>query len=183
MSSSCLILLVIYLLALACLCSRHDFSKACLWFRLVDTLVLINARHLASHHHLPGSTDSSGFSCPGLGAWIVGDLLAEDQAYCWGVDRPVVSPFPSLLPWLARGISCYLVSALLYCSYLYISVYSRICAHRWCNIIVIFVTSGDCFPLICKGGKLTKKGWGAKLQVFLKRLQVDLLRDSGEVCR
>ena len=23
-----------------------------------------------------------------------------------------------------------------------------------------------CFPLICKGGKLTKKGRGAKLQVF-----------------
>ena len=40
-----------------------------------------------------------------------------------------------------------------------------------------------CFPLICKGENLQKRVWGAKLQVFLKRLQVDLLRDSGEVCR
>ena len=43
-----------------------------------------------SHHHLPGSTDSSRFSCPGLGAWTEGD------SSCWG---------PSLLLW-SRQINC-----------------------------------------------------------------------------
>ena len=76
-----------------------------------------------THHHLPESTDSSGSSCLGLRAWTKRDLPAEDQAYFCRADRPAVAPVPSLLFWLARGISSYLVSALLYCSYLYISVY------------------------------------------------------------
>jgi len=45
-----------------------------------------------------GSSDSSGSSCPGPGAWTEGDLLAEDQVYFCGADRSAVAPVPSLLP-------------------------------------------------------------------------------------
>jgi len=96
-----------------------------------------------------GSSDSSGSSCPGLGAWTEGDfscwgpslLLRSGQTSC--SSSHILAP-----PLLARGPSSYLVSALLYCSYMYISLYSRICAYRWCNIIVIFITSGDNFVIV-----------------------------------
>ena len=125
MSSSCLILLVIYLLTLACLCSRHDFSNVCLWFRFVDTLVLIYACHLAFTSPLAGESDSSEFSCPGLGAWTEGD------SSCWGPSLLLRSWQTScssspILPLLARGIFSYLVSALLYYSYLYIFIFSHL---------------------------------------------------------
>jgi len=130
MSILCLISLVMYLLASACLCSRHGFQ--CM-------LMIRFYRYTCAYPCTPsgfrlttrwGSSDSSGSSCPGPGAWTEGDLPAEDQAYFCGADRSVVAPVPSLLPLLARGFSSYLVSALLYCSYMYISLYSRICAYQ-----------------------------------------------------
>ena len=90
MSSSFLILLVIYLLTLACLCSRHGFSMRVYDPDLSTHLCLSMHATWHSRHHLPGSIDSSGSSCPGLGAWTEGD------SSCWG---------PSLLPG-SRQTSC-----------------------------------------------------------------------------
>ena len=44
-----------------------------------------------SHHHLPGSSDSSASSCPGFGAWSVWILPVADQsgaAVAWISSRP-----------------------------------------------------------------------------------------------
>ena len=98
MSILCLISLVMYLLASACLCSRHGFQ--CM-------LMIQFYRYTYAYPCTPsgfrlttrlGSSDSSGSSCPGPGAWTEGDHLAEDQAYFCGADRSAVAPVPSLLP-------------------------------------------------------------------------------------
>ena len=66
-------MMYIYLPLHACATTR--FFNACLWFRFIGTRVLIYARHLAFDHHSPGSSDSSGSSCPGLGACGFSQLL------------------------------------------------------------------------------------------------------------
>ena len=119
MSSSCLISIALYLLVPACWCSRHGFPMHVYDLDLSTHLCLSMLATWLSHHHSPGSSDSSGFSCPDLRAWTVGDLPAEDQAYFCGADIPAVAPVLPCFPWLARGISSYPLSLHLYYSYLY----------------------------------------------------------------
>ena len=94
MSLPCLISYVVYLLASVCLCLRHGFhvydpdlsihmclSILAIWF---------------SHHHSPGSSDSSGSSCPGFEAWSVWILPVADRsgaAVAWISSRPSRVPF------------------------------------------------------------------------------------------
>jgi len=60
-------LLYIYLLLYAC---AHDtVFNACLWFRFIDTRVLISAVIWHSHHRSLGISDSPGSSCLGFRAW------------------------------------------------------------------------------------------------------------------
>ena len=62
-----------------------------------------------SHHHSPGSSDSSGSSCPGLGAWSVWILLVADQSgavAAWISSRPFRAP-SFQAPCSALEFSCY----------------------------------------------------------------------------
>ena len=105
MSSSCLILLVIYLLVLACLCLRHDFFNACLWFEFVDTLVLVYARHLAYTSPFAGEywllwilmSRSQSLDWRGSSCWGPSLLLRNRQTSC--SSSPIIAP-PS---WLATS--------------------------------------------------------------------------------
>ena len=128
MSILCLTSLVMHLPAFACLCSRHGFQCMIRFYRYTCTHISTPSGFCLTTRW--GSSDSSGSSCPGPGAWTVGYILAEDQVHFCGAVRSAVAPVPFLLPLLARGSSSYLVSALLYCSYIYISLYSRICAYQ-----------------------------------------------------
>ena len=89
MSLPYLISYVVYLLAPVCLCLRHgshvygpDLS--------IHMCLSILAIWL-SHHHSPGSSDSSGSSCPGFGAWSMWILPVADQsgaAVAWISSKP-----------------------------------------------------------------------------------------------
>ena len=92
MSSSCLISLVIYLLAYTCLCPRHDF-QCMIMIRFYRYTCVILARHLAFVSPLAWGvlSDSPGFSCPGHGAWSVWIPPVADQsgaAVAWISSRP-----------------------------------------------------------------------------------------------
>ena len=93
MSLPCLISFAVYLLAPACLCLRHGFHvyDPDLSIHMCLSILVI----WLSHHHSPGSSDSSGSSCPGLGAWSVWILPVADQsgtAEAWIPSRPSRAP-------------------------------------------------------------------------------------------
>ena len=83
----------VYLLAPACLCLRHGFHVYD-----SDLLIHVCLSILAiwlSHHHSPGSSDSSGSSCSCLGVWSVWILPVADQsgaAVAWISSRPSRAP-------------------------------------------------------------------------------------------
>ena len=86
-----------------------------------------------------GSFWPPGFSCLDPEAWrlwILSVVYQRCAAVAWIIGRlskALSFQAPARLssfPFVTR-------ERLLYCSYLYISLYSRICAYRWCNILVI----------------------------------------------
>ena len=82
-----------------------------------------------SHHHSPGSSDSSGSSCPGFGAWSVWILPVADQsgaAVAWISSRPSRAPsFQASCS--ALEFSCYDSEPLFVLFILIHLLYSRIC--------------------------------------------------------
>ena len=93
-----------------------------------------------SHHHSPGSSDSSGSSCPGFGAWSVWTPSVADQigaVVAWIPSRPFRAPSfqaPMLgsrvfLLWLWASF-CTIHT----CTIRYILA---LAPYWWCNIIVI----------------------------------------------
>jgi len=97
-------LLYKYLLLHAC---THDtVFNACLWVRFIDTRVLIYLSMYATwhlHHHLLGSSDFPGSSCPGLGAWTDVDLFLLRTKLTLQSRQTSCSSSPFLAPagWLA----------------------------------------------------------------------------------
>ena len=95
MSISCLISLTIYLLAHACLCSRHGFQM-----HVYDSDLSIHeclSMHATwhSHYHSLGSSDSFGSSCPGLRAcsvWILPVTDLRSAAVAWISCRSFRAP-------------------------------------------------------------------------------------------
>ena len=84
-----------------------------------------------SHHHSPGSSDSSGSSCPGFGAWSMWILPVTDQsgaAVAWISSRSSRAPSFQAPLFGSRVFLLWLWVSILYYSYLYIYLYSRICA-------------------------------------------------------
>ena len=91
MSTSCLISPVVYLPAYTCLCLRHGFQ--CM-------IMILFYRYTCAYPCSPfgfclttrlGSSDSSGSSCPGFGAWNMWILPVADQsgtAVAWISTRP-----------------------------------------------------------------------------------------------
>ena len=93
MNISCLISFVVYLLAPACLCLRHGLHVYDPDLSIHMCLPMLAT--WLSHHHSPGSSDSSGSSCPGFRAWSVWILLVADQsgaAVAWISSRPSRAP-------------------------------------------------------------------------------------------
>ena len=85
-----------------------------------------------SHHHLLGSSDSPGSSCPGPGAWGVWILPVADRrsaAVAWISSRPSEA-LSFLAPCASLDSPSVTREHHLYCSYLYISLYSHIYAYR-----------------------------------------------------
>ena len=88
-TSHALILLyhVYFLLDIACYlylvlyaCAHDTIFDAHLWFRFIDTRVLIYVRHLAFAYHSLESSESPESSCPGLRVWSLWILLVADQS-------------------------------------------------------------------------------------------------------
>jgi len=142
-------LLYIYVLLYACV---HDtIFNTCLWFGFIDTRVFIFA-----HHLVLASPLAREFWLP----WILmsrsWSLEPVNSPSCWpercsgSVDPQQTVQSPIFLGPLhvSRVFLLWTRERHLYCSCLYISLYSRICAYRWCNILVIFVTSGDNFVIV-----------------------------------
>ena len=89
MSLPYLMSFAVYLLAPACLCLRHSFHvyDPDLSIHMCLSILAI----WLSHHHSPGSSDSSGSSCSGLGAWSMWILPVADlksSAVAWIPSRP-----------------------------------------------------------------------------------------------
>ena len=138
MSLSYLISIAVCLLAPACLCLRHGFH-------VYDPDLSIHmclSQHAIwlSHHHSPGSSDSSESSCPGFGAWSVWILSVADQsgaAVAWISSRPsrALSFQPPLfgsrvfLLWLWSSI-CTIHTCISPCILTF-------APYWWCNILVI----------------------------------------------
>ena len=77
-----------------------------------------------SHHHSPGSSDSSGSSSPGFEAWSVWILPVADQsgaAVAWISSRSSRA-LSFQTPYSALEFSCHDSEPHLYCSYKYISL-------------------------------------------------------------
>ena len=68
------------LLVPACLCSRHGFQCILMTWIYRYTCAYPMLATWLSHHHSPGSSDSSGSSCPGFGAWSVWIPSVADQS-------------------------------------------------------------------------------------------------------
>ena len=93
-----------------------------------------------SPYYSLGSSDSPGSSRP-----LLQSLELVDSPGCWSewhsnsVDHRQTIWSPILLGPLcvSRVFLLQTCERLLYCSYLYISLYSRICAYRWYNILII----------------------------------------------
>ena len=121
-------LLYNYLLLYAC--ALDTVFNACLLFSFIDTRVLIYARHLTFTLHSPGSPDSSGSSCPGLGAWSLWILPDADQSgaaeECISVDHP--ESYPSRPPARLLSFSSVNSWAPFVLFILVHPLYSRICA-------------------------------------------------------
>ena len=102
MSLPYLISIAVYLLAPACLCLQHGFHvyDPDLSIHVCLSMLVI----WLSHHHSPGSSDSSGSSCPGFEAWSMRILPVADQsdaAVAWISSRPSRAPsFQAPLVWL-----------------------------------------------------------------------------------
>ena len=124
---------------------------SCLWSRFIDTHVLTHARHLAFASPL-----AWGVLTPLDPHVQVLELGACESPSCWSewrsgsvdLQQTVQSSILSGPLCASRVFLLYTRECLLYCSYLYIYLYSRICACRWCNILVIFITSGDNFIIV-----------------------------------
>ena len=101
MSIPCLISFVVYLLAPACLCPRHGYLMHVYDSDLSIHVCLSMLAIWLPHHHSPWSSDSSGSSCPGFGAWSVWILPVADQsgaAVAWISCSPSRAPsFQALL--------------------------------------------------------------------------------------
>ena len=76
-------------------CSCHAFPlifySTSLLLLLYYTMCLSMLATWLSHHHSPGSSDSSGSSCPGFGAWSVWIPPVADQsgaAVAWISSKP-----------------------------------------------------------------------------------------------
>ena len=96
----------------ACSCMLVPTTRFSMHVYDSDLLIHVCLPMLAiwlSHHHSPGSSNSSGSSCPGFGAWSVWILPVADQsdaALAWfSSRRPEPHPFrPSFS---ALEFSCY----------------------------------------------------------------------------
>ena len=94
MSLPCLISCAVYLLAPVCLCLRHGFHVYDSDLSIHVCLSILAIWPL--HHYSPGSSDSSGCSCPGFGAWSMSELGArripvadlKSTAVAWISSRP-----------------------------------------------------------------------------------------------
>ena len=127
MSFPCLISTAVYLLAPACLCLRHGFHVYGSDLSILMCLSMLAIWLL--HHHSPGSSDSSGSSCPGFGAWSMWIPSVVDQsgaAVAWISSRPSrASSFQA--PCSALEFSCY-DSEPPFVLFILITLYSRNCA-------------------------------------------------------
>jgi len=115
-----------------CACAHDMIFNACLWFRFIDTRVLIFARHLAfatplaREFWLPWilmfrSWNLKLVHSPGY--WS--EIRSGDMDHRQTVRNPILTG--SLL--ISRVFPLVTRECLLYCSYLYISLKSRICAY------------------------------------------------------
>ena len=148
MNLSYLISLAVYLLAPACLCLRHGFHvyDPDLSIHMCLSIFAI----WLSHHHSPGSSDSSGSSCSGFGDWSVWILPVADQsgaAVAWISSRPSRT-HPSRPSCSALEFSCYASEPPFILFILVHPCILAIAPYWWCNILVIFVTSGDNFVTV-----------------------------------
>ena len=113
----CMLLIQIYWYMCACLCKTLSIHHTTCW----------------------GVSDSPESACPDPRAWKLWILSVADQrCAAKSVDhrQTVWGPILSA-PCLALDFSLYDLWPPLYSSLLYISLYSRICAYRWCIILVI----------------------------------------------
>ena len=98
-------LLLIFYSTCFLLLSDHTMSLPYLSIHMCLSILAI----WLSHHHSPGSSDFSGSSCPGLGAWSMWILLVADQsgaAVTWISSRPSRA-HPSRPSCSALKFSCY----------------------------------------------------------------------------
>ena len=93
MSLPYLISIAVYLLVPVCLYLRHGLHVYDPDLSIHMCLSMLAIWLL--HHHSPGSSDSSGSSCPGFGAWSVWILPVDDQssaAVAWISSRSSRAP-------------------------------------------------------------------------------------------
>ena len=92
-----------------------------------------------SQHHSLGSSDSPGFSYQilELGAYGFSRMLIRDVQLKHGSSANHLKPYSSRSPTFLQGFPFVTCEHLLCYSLLYISLYSRICAYRRCNILII----------------------------------------------
>jgi len=113
-----------------------QFSMHAFLFRFIDTRMHVPARHLAFATPLIRTLDLhvqiSELKTCGFSWLLIRDAQRKHRS---SADHSEALSFPaptrlSSFPFVTR-------ERLLYCSYLYIPLYSRIYAYQWCNILVI----------------------------------------------
>jgi len=120
--------------------AQDMFFNACFWFGFIDIRVLIPARHLAFITPLVGEfSDSPESACPDPRAWTVINiqLIRVVQQQHSGSAKTSSGPYPSKPSTRLSSFPFVTRECILYYSSLYISLYSRIYAYRWCNIHLI----------------------------------------------
>ena len=140
MSIPNLISLVIYIYLLLYVCPHDTVFNACLWFKFIDTLVLIFVRHLALASPLVGEFWLLWILMSRSWAWSLWILPVADlrgATVAWIIRRP--SRAPSFQAPLVGSRVFLLWHWVSFCTvhYCISPLYSRICAYRWCNILII----------------------------------------------
>jgi len=146
----CSISLALYLLAPVCLCQRHDFQ--CMF---MIQIYRYTCAYLCSPLGIRITT-RRGVLTPldphvqvsEFGACGFSQLLIKVAQLKRGSPADCLKPHPSRPPCVSSSFPSVNSWSLLYCSYSYISLYSRNFAYRWCHILVIYVTSGDNFVIV-----------------------------------